>query len=506
MAIIPRPNIDQTDKDFDSIRTRLYNLIESVFPQWTSQNVADFGNILVDLFAHVGDVLGYYLDNHAMEAHISTATQRRSLVTLSKLLGYTPQGATAATVECTITLDAVPANDVVFAAGTTARTLAASDPVEFQLLSAVTILASADPPTIDGTFEHSATRVETFPATGLADQRITLGQTPFLDDTEEISASNGSYTKVSTFLDSSSTDRHYTVSVDQNDRARIEFGDGTYGEIAQGTITVTYRTGGGYDGNVEANTIQKLVGTFTDELGIAVRPSIDNALASSGGAPRQTTEQIREEAPASLRTLNRTVSREDYETNALRVAGVARALMLTSNEDVRVDENSGDLYIVPSDGGTPTQSLLDDVETMVTVTYPNTLTFALSVNAAVYKTINITATVFVSSGYTAASVDTAIRASLATYFALTDDDGAINTNIDFGYGYATRCDGITAAELPFSDIYNAVRDATGVYKIRDGTGGFLLNDEVADVSFEFYEFPALGTITLIDGTTGLALV
>ena len=48
MALLPL-NLDYTDKDFASLRTRLFALIASVFPDWTDREVSNFGNILVEL-------------------------------------------------------------------------------------------------------------------------------------------------------------------------------------------------------------------------------------------------------------------------------------------------------------------------------------------------------------------------------------------------------------------------------------------------------------------------
>ncbi len=202
--------------------------------------------------------------------------------------------------------------------------------------------------------------------------------------------------------------------------------------------------------------------------------------------------------------LTRTVAREDYEINAKRVPGVDRALMLTSNEDPRIQENEGDLLIVPDGGGTPSQALLDDVETMVTETYPNTLTFNVRVSGATYKTVNVQATVYLSTGYSAATVKANIQAALEAYFVLRNADGSENTNVKFGYQYSAEGQGADVS-IPFSDLYNAVRDTTGVFKIRDGVGSFLLNDEQLDVPVEVDEFPVLGTVTVINAATETAI-
>jgi len=81
---------DYTDKDFDSLRLRLQSLVGSVFPDWTDFNVANFGNILLEMYAFVGDVLGFYQDNQARESRLLTATQRKNLIGLRTALTARP--------------------------------------------------------------------------------------------------------------------------------------------------------------------------------------------------------------------------------------------------------------------------------------------------------------------------------------------------------------------------------------------------------------------------------
>src|ERR1044071_979203 len=123
---------DYTDKDFDSLRLRLQSLVRSVFPDWTAFNVASFGNVLLELYAFVLDVLVVYQDNQARESRLLTATQRRNLIALTKLLGFRPAGARAATVEEVFTLAVPPSVDVVLPQGTEVRTASVADPAVFQ--------------------------------------------------------------------------------------------------------------------------------------------------------------------------------------------------------------------------------------------------------------------------------------------------------------------------------------------------------------------------------------
>lgn len=495
---------DYTDRDFDSLRLRLQNLVRSVFPEWTDFNVAGFGNLLLELYAFVGDVLTFYQDNQARESRIATATQRKNLIALTKLLGFRPAGARAATADVTFTLAAPPAAAVTIRKGTRVRTASVTEPLVFQLLADETIPTGANPPVGTGTVEHSESQEELFSSTGLPNQEVVLPRTPFLDGSAEVSAGNGAYTEVQNFLGSTATDRHFTVVVDQNDRATVRFGNGVNGAVPSGTITVRYKTGGGAKGNVEAGALSKVDGSFTDDAGAPVTVSVTNPSPASGGTDRQTIAQIKALAPESIRVLNRTVSREDFEINARRLPEVARALMLTSNEDAGIAENTGILFVVPRGGGLPSQALKDAVKNQVTVVLPSTLTFQLSVQDPVYVPVDVEAKVYLRQGANAATVRAAILKALQDFFAVSLPDGTPNPNVDFGFNVKDS-DGNPAGEIALSDVLNAVRDVSGVRKIGDGPGDFLLNGAREDLEIGTREFPTLGAVTTINGDTGLPL-
>lgn len=493
---------DYTDKDFASLRLRLRNLIRSVFPEWTDFNVADFGNILTELFAHTGDIVTFYQDNQARQSRIITATQRKAILGLVKLIGYTPASATAATADLVITLPTPPVGDAVFPAGTIIRTEDSVSPISYQLLAEATIVAGADPPTITASAENSATELQSFLSTGLPNQEIALGKTPYIDGSAVVVAGNGSYVQVDNFLDSTPTDRHFTVVVDQNDRATIRFGNGVNGAIPVGTGDIEFKTGGGSVGRVDMNKLKVFEQTtWTDSLGNPLSPTVTNPNKSSGGADRQSVAQIKERAPAALRVLNRTVAREDYEINALRLPDVARALMLTSNEDNTIAENTGFLYIVPVGGGIPSVALKDAVLNQVTVVYPNTLTFDCQIRDPAYLTVNVDCVVFFRAGVNKAGVAQAIKDALAAFFQIQNADGTTNFNIDFGANIKDDEGNITG-ELALSDIENVVRDITGVRKLSPVASDFLLNDEHDDIVLLRREFPILGNVVITDGDTG----
>lgn len=506
MTILPS-HTDYTDKDFDAIRARTFSLIKSVFPTWTDFAVSSFQNILVELFCWVLDFLTFYQDQQAREGRLGTVVLRKNMIALLKLINYQMSGAVAATADVIVTISnpsALTGN--VIPSGSSpvvCKTQAITSPIRGELISPVFSIPVVD---VSKTFvwEHSLTQpAHVVASTGLADQSFSLPSTPFLSDGSEVvsTPTQGTWTQVDTFYNSGPTDAHYRIDVDQNDRAFVIFGDGVNGAIPVGNITVNYRTGGGIYGNVEAGSLVKLEGAFVDSVGTAAYLTAMNPAAATGGLPREEVDAARIAAPESLRVLTRTVSREDYEINAKRVDGVGRALMLTSNEFSGIGENRGQLYIVPSTGGTPSQSLLEAVDTMCTVTYPKTVTFQLEVLPAVYLTIHVRAIVYLTENSVPSTVRAAIVANLEDFFEPMLASGEPNTNVDFGYNYKD-VDGNPAGEIAWSDVHNVVRDTTGVRKVDTSPDGFTLNEVRSDVNIPNWQFPSLGDVTVINGDTG----
>ncbi len=106
----PVPPIDYLAKDFLSFRQALTEFSSLRYPNWVERSEADFGMMVAEVLSAVGDELSYLQDRVAAEASLTTATQRRSLVSLARLVDYEPTPATSAT---TTVLCAVGAAGVV---------------------------------------------------------------------------------------------------------------------------------------------------------------------------------------------------------------------------------------------------------------------------------------------------------------------------------------------------------------------------------------------------------
>ena len=116
--------------------------------------------------------------------------------------------------------------------------------------------------------------------------------------------------------------RVFTVTQDDAERSVVEMGDGITGAApptGRDNVKASYRFGQGSAGNVEPNAVSQLVG------GIPGLQAVTNPEPTTGGADREVPDQIRINAPASVRTFGRAISAADYSVMALSYPGVKRA-------------------------------------------------------------------------------------------------------------------------------------------------------------------------------------
>ena len=534
-AVIPAP-VDNTDLDFEALDRRLTALFRSV-PSLANIDIdtkAEGYRVLLDAEAFVGDKLTYYINRVGREGFLPTATQRRNILALVKRLGYRPTGAKAAVAGLTWTLPVANAKVVTILANAKIRPKDGSTTVKFRNLAALTIPIGQL--TVSGNAEHSETQTEPFASDDRPDQSFLLSKSPYVDGSLTITTASGAWTEVRNFLSSNAADRHFTTVIDAKDRCTVRFGNGRNGAVPSGTISATYKTGGGLAGNLPAGTLETPEGIFAvDSDGTPVRVTVTNPLDAQGGDDRQSNGLIKLLAPEQTRVPASSVAREDYEIVARGVTGVARALMLSRRQDPSVLFNEGYLWIVPTGGGTANDALLESVarrfgdEVYVGGAQnptmfpkgdrPKTVTFQLRVRSAAYKVVNVVAKVFPRSSFAdeagLAKLKANVLASLQGFFAVLVDASTIdptgettglipNPLIDFGY-YLKDSDGNPSAILAYDDIRNAVHDTEGVRRVKSGNDGLLVNGTNDDVQLALKEFPALGTVTVIDARTGFVL-
>jgi hypothetical protein len=473
--IIGEPDVKYTTKDFESVRPEIIQLIKNRFPgiitDFSSQNVV---TVIVELLSYLTDKLGFSQDAQAREAFFPTAKLRASVFKHTNLIGFNPEGRVAATALLRITLLEDSAFDTLIPAGAIFFT-ADENALEFQTLEDATL-----PTGVAGTFieiyiENSKPFQEIFEANGDAFETFTTSSSPVLlsgidsagdlaDNVLEIFVDGAPFTIVNSFVDSTPTSAHVTIKLDNLNRLVAQFGDGINGIAAEGEVRIIGRKGGGSDGN---NAFITQGPSFLNLNNDPVALSFSNLVLSSGGANEQSIESIRVQAPLSLQAANRTVSRQDFITNAEGVSGIDRALPFTSNEDPSVEENKTELVIITD---SPTNAQLIGFGGGATTT-------TAGVDDDVGISINGETTQFFSLGNqssgpeVAAALQTAIRAAVPEFpldnaQAYTNFSVVYDDVVNFNYILTSGQAGLDAR----IEIFPGVNDATVPMKLDVGSG------------------------------------
>ena len=149
--------IDYLARDFWSHRRALLDFAARRYPDWRDRLEADVGVMLVEVMAALGDEMAYYQDRVARQAHLATATERRSLRRIARLVDYEIHDGRAASAWLDITVAGgavvdIPAGADVWAESDTGARVPfeigrglsdalATPPVTFQVRGAWTSLA-----------------------------------------------------------------------------------------------------------------------------------------------------------------------------------------------------------------------------------------------------------------------------------------------------------------------------------------------------------------------------
>ena len=135
-------------------------------------------------------------------------------------------------------------------------------------------------------------------------------------------ANNLLWEPVPSLFGSGPAERVYALAIDDLARTRLSFGDGIEGSrLPSGdhNIRARYRKGLGAAGNLPAGRLTTLL---SRPLGLA---GVTNPAPATGGEDPESDAKARDNAPLTVRTLERAVSVRDYRDFARAFAGIAKA-------------------------------------------------------------------------------------------------------------------------------------------------------------------------------------
>jgi hypothetical protein len=358
---LPSPNLD--DRDFRQLLEEAIGRIRATCPEWTDFTPGNPGMVLLELYAHLTEVMIYRLNRVPEKLYIE----------FLRLLGVTLNPPAAARTELRFRLPSpgggrieIPRGTVVSAAG------AASGTVQFVTHRYAEIPAGE---TEIHTLAYHANWIQAEPlgrTSGLPGETYQVKRPPIVAGVgdgqdlvvgvelrgEEVQQyvevathegrAYGIWREVDDFLEAPVDEPVYVA--DRN-AGTIRFAPWGRGEIrdpdsgsppagenpdsrVSGLISpgrevrVWYYRGGGREGNIADNQLTSLVGPLSD-LGLAVT----NPRAAAGGRDAESIEHAIRRGPMELHALNRAVTATDFELLALRTSGaLARARAITLKE------------------------------------------------------------------------------------------------------------------------------------------------------------------------------
>lgn len=457
-----RAVVDYRVRDYESFLASMLQQVPTKLPEWKDfQSEADFGRVLLELFAHMGDVLSYYQDRVANESFLGTAQTRRSIIHHLRLIGYRLSTAAPASASLTLSVPAAVTDVVEVARGAAFATRSQKDRpavrFEYALEEPLSLDFGAvpvDPATGRKLFapvpveEGRLIRDEVLgESDGTPDQTFRLGHSGLILRSRAAGAQLNRDLIVVTELGGTPTEwalrdtlafsraeqHDVVVEIDDEDRATLRFGDGALGAVpaAGSEVRATYRVGGGSRGNVPPDSIA----TIVDAPQLALLGArVTHAAGATGGADRETVEHAVEHAPSVFRSHQRAVTAEDYRALALDFAGVGKVRAESTSWNVVT------LYVAPEGGGQVSDVL--EANLLAYFEDKRPLSTILEVDDVDYVDVYVRAEVGVKSYYSRADIEAEVRARAGGLLAFEAVDFGRTLYLSKVYEEIERIEGV----------------------------------------------------------------
>jgi hypothetical protein len=274
----------------------------------------------------------------ANEMYLDSADIRKNIVSLAKMLGYTPTSPKAPTASIDILVNNASGTSITMAKGTTFTSSVDGTTYQFVTNAAHTITPSSGVyrfssiPIYEGTLVTFKYTVDSSDP----DQRFIIPSVNADTSTLRVQVQNSvsdttvaTWTKASGFTSLDDTSKVYFLQEGEDGKFEVYFGDGIVGQsLSDGNIVILEYI---VSNKTEANgastfTLSGSVGGFTDV-------TITTVSSAQGGAEAQTKESIRYNAPLQYARQDRAVTTSDYETLVQELYPNAQSVSAWGGED-----------------------------------------------------------------------------------------------------------------------------------------------------------------------------
>jgi hypothetical protein len=469
------PTLPLTAVSAADVQQQLINLLKSVFPDWTDTQASNNMIMLLELLSAITEMDYAYINRMARESFIQYALDYRNVLAHARSLGYRPAYQSPSTVTAVISSASVAVDDIVIPAGT--QFASKINGVVYQTVSDTTIPQGLQQS--DGVdLWQWVSYTDQYTGTGYPSQQLTLNQTPVVPSSVVVTVDGSVWNVVETFVDSVASDHVFTYTMDLSGNYTIQFGDGVSGsKVPNGSdVVVTYNTGGGSANAVGPDGLTTGLSNVVDTgTGTLVSLTAYNAVAAVPGGNAETTAQIKARAPISVQAPRCLLTLLDIQNAVDALPGVFSSIAASWREIPALPRYLIEIFVAPVGLGVPSTDLINDINTLLTVTKPLVMGVTPVISGPTYVTHNYSFQVFAKTGYSQNAVQNSVSALMKALYANTDPLQYAGFVVGFG------------VPIFMSAIIALIQQLPGVRNVVVLSPG--------DLQLSIDQFPVLGTIS-----------
>ena len=329
-----------SDFDFDDIKANLKSFLQdqSEFQDYDFEG-SGFA-VLLDLLAYNTHYLGFNANMLANEMYLDSADIRKNIVSLAKMLGYTPTSPKSPTATVDILMNNIPTTvaTITMAKGTAFTTSVDGETYQFVTNAIHTLTPTngvykfSNIPLYEGTlvtFKYTADSTD-------VDQRFVIPSVSADTSTLKVSVQNSAsdtttstYTLATGITNINATSKVYFLQEMEDGKFEVYFGDDVLGnKLDDGNIVILEYIVSNKD---EANGASSF--TLSGSIGGYSDVTLTTVSSAQGGAEAQTKESIRYNAPLQYSAQDRAVTTGDYETIVQSLYPNAQSVSAWGGED-----------------------------------------------------------------------------------------------------------------------------------------------------------------------------
>ena len=330
--------LEVSDFDFDAVKANLKTFLQSQ-SEFSDYNFEGSGfAILLDILAYNTHYLGFNANMLANEMYLDSADIRKNIVSIAKMLNYTPSSVKSPVANIDIEVNDATGSTLTLTKGTVFTTTVSGVGYQYITNEDYTITPA------NGVFNFS--NVDIYEGTLVTfrytvdkndpDQRFLIQNSNADTTTLKVSVQNGStdtttniYSLAGGFNNVTDTSKVYFLQEVEDGKFEVYFGDGVLGAaVSTGNIVILEYIVTNRDESNGASTftLATTIGGFSDI-------TITTNSVSQGGNAAESKESIRFNAPLGYATQNRAVTTSDYETIVKSIYPNALSVSAWGGED-----------------------------------------------------------------------------------------------------------------------------------------------------------------------------